>query len=1364
MANRYWVGGSGTWNASDTTHWSASSGGAGGASVPTSSDSAVFDGLSDGGAGSYVVTHSGTTNCLDLTTGAPSSGNLTLGGSGIINFYGSLYLYTGLVRTFTGNWIALATSGTKTLFFGGSKITANGLSLNGSATYQLLDTLTMVGNSILAIGPSAAFDPNGCGVVVEGSQAAQMQGTWTFYDLTYTGGGATARWLLSADFSVSHVLTVNGTSATARVLVRSNLLGTARKITAATVVVTNADFQDITGAGAASWNLSAITGNSGDCGGNSGITFTSGINLYWQHGASASYNFSDGATRFFLATNGGGGAGRAPLPQDSCFFDANSFAAGSKTVVQDMPRIGAIDWTGVTNTPTFSPTTAASFFGSITLASGMTLTASTATYTYEGRGASTITSAGKSWGKPFVIDCVGGSLTMQDAFSITAQQLTHTSGNFSSNGFSLIALAYSSIGTATRTLNMGASIWTLNSGIGSPWNVAATGFTLNAGTSTISLTGTLTAARAFNGAGLTYYAIECSTSGAFDLQFNGNNIFTSFYIDASSAARSVKFASGSVTSIASLTRNAGTNVITLDTTTGTGTFTLTKTGGGNVILDYMNISRLSWSTGLLYATNSTDGGSNNANVIFATLAPLADSVKSFSIPGGVLPSMQVGVTTSAGSPALALTLPASAYATFQAGVTASLAASAKAGAAPAGAYDSFQAGVLAAVASAVNTLSIPAGHSLAFQVVVPAPYVQPEFPELATNRTVIFEVTPSVTLSAWTLHGSLGDRVYKTPLSAWYNSELYRRVVAVRENFNNLTERADVSALIAAGSGYFWDETNAYLYVKASSGVPSSFTIHAFVTYYFSTEGIAINQIADDPGSAIYYNPWLTGNLPQLTKQISDILFGVTIIASGDVTLINKGYAFSTLSPSHNWKNKQAKLLLAEHGPSLPPERDDFNEIMTMLVEDLAPNEETATFKLIDSNRLLDKEIPPTVYSLNNYPFLGEGVEGQRKWLGYGRATLLPDLTDTSGLGVYTVADSLYQDLFAVHSVTAISKSDGAKTGLAGADYSVDLIACTIEIVNALYTHTDYYIECDVTGKSDGAGSYIKTFAQITKDILSTHLRIPTSSLDASSFIQTDIEAPEELTVWLKEPRSVASIFSSSEEGAPSLERSVLGTIRQTASGLWNVHVIFGAVPSYTVIPLAKKDFVSFLPDAKIESIASIANVFHSYNHADQSWSVQVAEDLVIQYLSETFDTVKLYTFLRSETDAISLVQRALLLASARSVEVEFELRGSALARSMAGDYVSVSYTPAPTLTGSFDNQSLEISRLDLSLSPTLKITGRLGDMRSIADRIGHVTDESAPDWAGSSETERAFNGFVSDENGFIDPLDSITLNKSLVW
>ena len=41
MPNRYWVGNSGVW--SDTAHWAATSGGAGGETVPTTTDDVFFD-------------------------------------------------------------------------------------------------------------------------------------------------------------------------------------------------------------------------------------------------------------------------------------------------------------------------------------------------------------------------------------------------------------------------------------------------------------------------------------------------------------------------------------------------------------------------------------------------------------------------------------------------------------------------------------------------------------------------------------------------------------------------------------------------------------------------------------------------------------------------------------------------------------------------------------------------------------------------------------------------------------------------------------------------------------------------------------------------------------------------------------------------------------------------------------------------------------------------------------------------------------------------------------------------------------------------------------------------------------------------
>jgi hypothetical protein len=63
MANRYWVGGSGTWNTTSTANWSASSGGAAGASAPTSADAVFIDASSGNG----TVTLGENVSVLSLT-------------------------------------------------------------------------------------------------------------------------------------------------------------------------------------------------------------------------------------------------------------------------------------------------------------------------------------------------------------------------------------------------------------------------------------------------------------------------------------------------------------------------------------------------------------------------------------------------------------------------------------------------------------------------------------------------------------------------------------------------------------------------------------------------------------------------------------------------------------------------------------------------------------------------------------------------------------------------------------------------------------------------------------------------------------------------------------------------------------------------------------------------------------------------------------------------------------------------------------------------------------------------------------------------------------------------------------------------
>ena len=142
MADRYWVGGTGTWNTTSTTNWSATSGGSNGASVPTTSDNVFFDGAS--AAGNYTVSTSTglTLSCLNLTIAKATAGNLTFIDTGVFAVAGNLDITaTGVTWSAFGSWTFTAAAA-RTIKTDGivlPNVTLNGA---GGGSWQLLSNLS----------------------------------------------------------------------------------------------------------------------------------------------------------------------------------------------------------------------------------------------------------------------------------------------------------------------------------------------------------------------------------------------------------------------------------------------------------------------------------------------------------------------------------------------------------------------------------------------------------------------------------------------------------------------------------------------------------------------------------------------------------------------------------------------------------------------------------------------------------------------------------------------------------------------------------------------------------------------------------------------------------------------------------------------------------------------------------------------------------------------------------------------------------------------------------------------------------------------------------------------------------------------
>lgn len=438
-----------------------------------------------------------------ITSGGKTLPSININGAGSSYLMSDALTSSGTVTltagTFdTGNYSLTAVtfsssnSNTRTFNAGSSTITL-------TSSNNLYWTTVTTTNLTFNCGTSTIVAPDST------STAHAVFGGITIYNLTRTGSAnKTVTFWLGQGTSViiSGTLTVNSNSATNRILMGSLNYGTLNQArgTATTVTVngsfslSNVDFADITANGSAgTWT--PASGTFGDTGGNSGITMTTPAT---QTNTGATGSWSD-STKW---------TSRVPLPQDDVVINT-----GSGTITADMPRLGkSVNFTGFTGTASFNTTT--ELYGSLTLASGMTLGAYTQAITLAGRSSYTVTSAGKQFSNQIQFNGYGGTYTLQDAL-YTTQAITQFSGTFDTNNQTVTCLTFTTSGTITRVLTFGTSTINLTSTAATTvWSVGSSGLTMSATSSTIVIATASGQTRVFGSGGQTYGTITYTVANS----------------------------------------------------------------------------------------------------------------------------------------------------------------------------------------------------------------------------------------------------------------------------------------------------------------------------------------------------------------------------------------------------------------------------------------------------------------------------------------------------------------------------------------------------------------------------------------------------------------------------------------------------------------------------------------------------------------------------------------------------------------------------------------------------------------------------------------------------------------------------------
>jgi len=211
MADRYWVGGTATWNTTPVTKWALTSGGVGGQAVPTSADDVYFDAASGAGTVTIGAANTGakSINCTGFTVTLTSGTAATLVVSGSITLAaGMTFSYVGTITVNATGSITSAGKSFNRLIVGGTGITITcadalnvtaALTLTGG-TVQLKAGVTSTIGSFVANNANAKFLQS----TTPGSQAtiSQASGTVTVADLTIRDSNAVggASWTAYADY------------------------------------------------------------------------------------------------------------------------------------------------------------------------------------------------------------------------------------------------------------------------------------------------------------------------------------------------------------------------------------------------------------------------------------------------------------------------------------------------------------------------------------------------------------------------------------------------------------------------------------------------------------------------------------------------------------------------------------------------------------------------------------------------------------------------------------------------------------------------------------------------------------------------------------------------------------------------------------------------------------------------------------------------------------------------------------------------------------------------------------------------------------------------------------------------------------
>ncbi|WOK06924.1 T9SS type A sorting domain-containing protein [Imperialibacter roseus] len=645
----YWVGGSGNWS-DYANHWATSSGGSTfHTQSPTSANNVFFDANSFSGSG-QAVTLDAEANCLSMNWTGVTSFPSIVGNGNTLNIFGSLTLSPDMTANFKyvefesttsgntittngtslgsisitrfngigGEWSFQDNFNTYNLYMLAGTLNTNNNNINSGAYFQTDGAATKVLNLGSSEITSERWWMNGTNLTINAGTSKIIvssfysdmtgAGPYTYHDIEFfnyadlrypsafneiTVPAGLEVELRSGDTFTLSSLVADGTKHEP-IIFKTTSEGSEATLSKASgsVTVSWVELKDIHTSGSATFTANDAVDN----GNNTGWTINdvTGSDYFWVGNGGDWTDYSN-----HWATTSGGSSMHSdyPGPLDDVFFDANSFTTAGQTVLNDLntAHFHDMDWTGVTNLPTFSAPYSYPIYahGSVTFDDGMNKNVYSINFIGEETGL-TFTAASTGYNSYVTFNGTGSYTLMDD---ISTGSFNHYKGTVNYGDVVIDCSIDYSIGNggAAVELNLGSS------------SISCRDLSVNSSSSPVVNfgTSTITVERDFYG-----YGIELN-----EVVFNGNSTIkgsNSFEVLTIEAGSSIALQQGTTQTINQAFNLSGTKASPINFSSDlSGSQATVSMSSGTVDATYLVLKDIAATGGATFnAAETIDNGNN----------------------------------------------------------------------------------------------------------------------------------------------------------------------------------------------------------------------------------------------------------------------------------------------------------------------------------------------------------------------------------------------------------------------------------------------------------------------------------------------------------------------------------------------------------------------------------------------------------------------------------------------------------------------------------------------------------------------------------------------------------------------------------